>query len=55
MIEWADRIQEALPNECMWVTLQWMDDNQRDMVFSARGARYASLLNDLRKHIYGVS
>ncbi len=55
VIEWADRIQEALPKECMWVTLQWVDDNQRDMVFSAGGARYASLLNDLRKHIYGVS
>jgi tRNA threonylcarbamoyladenosine biosynthesis protein TsaE len=55
VIEWADRIQGALPKECLWVTLQWVDDNQRDMVFSASGARYASLLNDLRKHIYGVS
>jgi len=55
VIEWADRIQEALPKERLWVTLQWVDDNQRDMVFSACGGRYASLLNDLRKHIYGVS
>jgi len=55
LIEWADRIQEALPQERLWVTLQWVDDNQRDMVFSARGSRYTGLLNDLRKHIYGVS
>ena len=55
VIEWADRIQEALPKERMWVTLQWVDDNQRDMVFSACGTRYAGLLNDLRKLIYGVS
>jgi tRNA threonylcarbamoyladenosine biosynthesis protein TsaE len=55
VIEWADRIQEALPKERMWVTLQWVDDNQRDMVFSACGARYASLLNDLRMHIFGVA
>jgi tRNA threonylcarbamoyladenosine biosynthesis protein TsaE len=55
VIEWADRIQEALPKDCMRVTLQWVDDNQRDMVFSACGERYAGLLNDLRKHIYGVS
>ncbi len=55
VIEWADRIQQALPKECMWVTLQWVDDNQRDMVFSACGARYAGLLDDLRKHIYGVA
>ena len=55
VIEWADRIQEALPKERMWVTLRWVDDNQRDMVFSACGTRYAGLLNDLRKLIYGVS
>jgi tRNA threonylcarbamoyladenosine biosynthesis protein TsaE len=55
VIEWADRIQEALPEERLWVTLQWVDDNQRDMVFSAWGARYASMLNDLRQHIYGVA
>jgi tRNA threonylcarbamoyladenosine biosynthesis protein TsaE len=55
VIEWADRIQEALPKDCMRVTLQWVDDNQRDMVFSACGGRYAGLLNDLRKQIYGVS
>ncbi len=55
VIEWADRIQEALPKERLWVTLQWVDDDQRDMVFSACGARYTSLLNDFRKHIYGVA
>jgi tRNA threonylcarbamoyladenosine biosynthesis protein TsaE len=55
VIEWADRIREALPKEQLWVTLEWVDDNQRDMVFSASGVRYAGLLNDLRKHIYGVS
>jgi len=55
VIEWADRIQEALPREWLWVTLQWVDENQRDMVFTARGSRFFSLLNELRKHIYGVS
>src|SRR5512136_2947875 len=36
VIEWADRIKEALPLERLWVTLQWVDDNQRDLVFSAQ-------------------
>ncbi len=55
VIEWADRIQETLPKERLWITLEWVDDNQRDMVFGASGTHYASLLNDLRKHVYGVS
>ena len=54
VIEWADRIQEALPPERLWVSLQWVDDNQRDMVFTARGSRFLGLLGELRKHIYGA-
>jgi tRNA threonylcarbamoyladenosine biosynthesis protein TsaE len=54
VIEWADRIETALPKERLWVVLQWVDDSQRDMVFTATGPRYQSLLIDLRKHIFGV-
>jgi len=55
VIEWADRIQAALPNEILWVNLQWVNDTQRDMVFSARGQRYLNLLNHLRRQFYGVA
>ena len=54
VIEWADRIQAALPNEILWVNLQWVSDTQRDMVFSARGARYLNLINHLRRQFYGI-
>ncbi len=43
VIEWADRIQGALPNERLWVVLHWVDENQRDIVFSAYGPRYQGL------------
>lgn len=54
VIEWADRIQGALPVERLWVVLHWIDDNQRDILFAATGLRYQALLVDLRKQIYGV-
>jgi len=54
VIEWADRIEAALPKERLWVVLHWVDEGQRDMVFSASGPRYQSLLIELRKHIFGV-
>ena len=54
VIEWADRIQSALPKERLWVVLHWVDENQRDIVFSASGPRYQALLIDLRKQIFGV-
>lgn len=55
VVEWADRIKEALPDEHMWVTLQWVEENQRDFVFAARGPRYQTWLGKLRQQLYGVA
>ena len=54
VVEWADRIQEALPEERLWVKLQWVDEQQRDMVFIAYGRRYEAMLVELRRQIFGT-
>lgn len=53
VVEWAGRIRAALPDDHLWVTLQYVDDNQRDMLLTAHGSRHAGLLNELRHHLYG--
>jgi tRNA threonylcarbamoyladenosine biosynthesis protein TsaE len=53
MVEWADKIQDALPYECLWGLLKWVDENQRDMVFTAKGNSSQQLLLDFRKEVYG--
>ena len=53
VVEWAERIQEALPKENLWVTLNWVDELQRDLVLTAHGIRYQSMITVLRKQIYG--
>jgi tRNA threonylcarbamoyladenosine biosynthesis protein TsaE len=53
VIEWAERIEMSLPDERLWISLRWIDSNQRDLVFSAKGPRYEALLADLRKRLYG--
>jgi len=55
VVEWADRIEAALPDDRIWVSLQWVDEDQRDLVFSARGARHKQLLDSFRERVYGVS
>lgn len=55
VVEWAERIQEALPREHMWVTLRWIDAEQRDLVFAARGGRYQTVLATVRKQIFGIT
>lgn len=55
IIEWADRIRQALPDDYLWVSLSWVDETQRDMVLSATGSRYQFLLHQFRKSVYGVA
>ena len=53
VVEWAERIQAALPGDHLWVSLHLVDADQRDLVFSARGSYYETLLEKFRMRIYG--
>ena len=54
VVEWANRIEKALPEEILWINLRWVDENQRDIIFSAVGDDYQRLLEKLRTKIFGV-
>jgi tRNA threonylcarbamoyladenosine biosynthesis protein TsaE len=53
IIEWADRTIEALPREHLWVSLRWVNPHQRDLIFTARGSHYETLLAEFRQRLYG--
>lgn len=53
VVEWADRISAALPKDHLWVSLRIVDENQRDLIFTARGDYYQSMLDKFRMRIYG--
>jgi len=54
MVEWADRIREILPKDGLWITLHWIEEEQRDLLFTPHGTRYKDLLADMRRLIFGV-
>jgi tRNA threonylcarbamoyladenosine biosynthesis protein TsaE len=54
VVEWAERIQAALPPENLSVSLRWIAEGQRDLLFAARGPRYQDLLVYLRRQLFGV-
>lgn len=53
IVEWADRIQAALPGEYLQIRLTYIEEYQRDLLISAKGRRYQDLVAALRKGIYG--
>lgn len=54
VIEWADRIKNALPDEHLWIRLSYTALEQRIMMLVSQGERYESLVENLRRKIYGV-
>jgi tRNA threonylcarbamoyladenosine biosynthesis protein TsaE len=54
VVEWADHILPALPTENLWVSLNWIDQDQRDLLMTARGQRYMNLLHNFQEQVYGI-
>jgi len=55
VIEWADRISESLPKDSLSIHLEFIDEDQRDMLYTAIGVRYENLLAKFRKQVFGSS
>lgn len=48
VIEWAERVREALPNDILWVELEYVAENERAMTITPRGKRAAELVEAWR-------
>jgi tRNA threonylcarbamoyladenosine biosynthesis protein TsaE len=55
IIEWPERIGGLIPKERMWVTLDHIEGEHRQMRFNAHGKRYDDLLEFMRQSMFGGS
>lgn len=53
LVEWAERIQSALPQEHMEVQLAYVNDEQRSLAFYPHGKRYEALAGELKHLAFG--
>jgi tRNA threonylcarbamoyladenosine biosynthesis protein TsaE len=53
LIEWPERIDGLVPRERLWVQLEHIDEEEREMKFKSSGARYDGLLEIIRHAAYG--
>ena len=51
LIEWADRVEECLPDEHLRVTIEVSGPAERTIRFEPRGERYRELVEKLKKAI----
>jgi tRNA threonylcarbamoyladenosine biosynthesis protein TsaE len=53
LIEWPERMNGLVPPEHLWVYLEHIAEEEREMKFRASGSRYDELLQVVRKAVDG--
>lgn len=51
ILEWPERIRDILPPAHLWVDIERVNDDARELAFHARGKRHAALLDALRRDL----
>jgi tRNA threonylcarbamoyladenosine biosynthesis protein TsaE len=52
VIEWANRIPQAVPHDALWITLRYLGTERREIVLQARGDRYKMMIEELQRKVY---
>jgi tRNA A37 threonylcarbamoyladenosine biosynthesis protein TsaE len=55
VVEWPERVLSVLPDEELWVNLDTIAEEQRQMRFKAKGIRYDRMIADLQQSLFGVA
>jgi tRNA threonylcarbamoyladenosine biosynthesis protein TsaE len=53
LIEWPERMNRLVPPEHLWVRLEHIAEEERELRFHASGGRYDELLEVVRRASYG--
>ncbi len=53
VVEWPEKIREALPEECLWIEMKYIADESRQMAFNPIGERYIAILAEFRRAAFG--
>jgi tRNA threonylcarbamoyladenosine biosynthesis protein TsaE len=54
VIEWPERMAGVLPAERLWIKLEHVDEDRRQLTFLPAGKHYETLLDDFRQSSFGT-
>ncbi len=53
IIEWPEKLDGLIPADRLWINLDYMAEEHRQMRFNAHGKRYDILLDGIRQSMFG--
>lgn len=54
LIEWAERIMGAVPEQHLWVELRVIEATRRNLLLEGNGQRHVDLIDQFREQTFGV-
>jgi tRNA threonylcarbamoyladenosine biosynthesis protein TsaE len=54
IVEWAERSRPLIPEEHLWIRLEFTDPVRRTLYFTAQGERHTALLQEFRQAAFGA-
>ena len=54
VIEWAQKIETALPPERLWLKLFWSDEERRRIEIAPQGEHYQPMAAALQETVFGL-
>ena len=54
LIEWAERIEDILPKDRLWMDLKYISDDVRSLTLKPKGKRYLDMTSEFRRLCFGV-
>ncbi|MGH2581738.1 MAG: tRNA (adenosine(37)-N6)-threonylcarbamoyltransferase complex ATPase subunit type 1 TsaE [Anaerolineales bacterium] len=55
VVEWADKVEAALPEERLWLKLFWIDEDRRRIEVSPSGERYGKMLESFKETVFDLA
>lgn len=55
VVEWAERVREALPRDVLWIQLEFVSENERRLQATAHGPRAGELLSEWKTELGHVA
>ncbi len=53
IVEWPEKLDGLIPEDRLWINLEHVQEEHRQMRFNARGKRYDDLLDGIRQSMFG--
>ena len=53
VIEWPEKMESVLPEERLWILMDFVAEEHRQLLLKASGSRYDAIVAEMRQHLFG--